>query len=157
MSQDEVQQKLHCRRCGRPRIINRVSKPKADQIKLYMTCPVHRSEVVYTMPLSRYEETSDLVREHVLLCKKCGQPVDIVGQKAGKLSTTVSIQCPEHGSGERLVNNSLLDPILAAVPVKATGKDTEAAPTAAKFCASCGSQVPTTEAVFCHNCGASLE
>ncbi|MFX1577169.1 MAG: zinc-ribbon domain-containing protein [Promethearchaeota archaeon] len=158
MSRDEVQQKLHCRRCGRPRIVTRVSKPKSDKVKLYMSCPVHRSEVVYTMPLSRFEETSDLVREHVLLCKKCGQPVDIVGQKAGKLSTQLSIQCPEHGSGERKVNNSLLDPILAGVPVKPAPGVAAATPaTTAKFCPSCGSPVPAAEARFCHHCGASLE
>ncbi len=158
MSQDEVQQKLHCRRCGRPRIINRVSKPKEGTVKLYMTCPDHRSEVVYTMPVSRYEETSDLIREHVLLCKKCGQPVDIAGQRAGNRTTTLNINCPEHGSGDRKVNNSLLDPILAAVPTQQASKATPAAAaTTTKFCASCGSPVPSAEARFCHHCGASLE
>jgi len=156
MSRDEIQQKLHCRRCGRPRIVNRVSKPKSDQVKLYMSCPVHSSEVVYTMPLSRYEQTSDLVREHVLLCRKCGQPVDIVGQRKENLMTKLSIQCPEHGGGERKINNSLLDPILSAVPVKAVGSSPEPIRTA-KFCPSCGAPVPTAEARFCHVCGASLE
>ncbi len=158
MSQDEVQQKLHCRRCGRPRIVNRVSKPKADQVKLHMSCPVHRSEVIYKMPLSRFEETSDLVREHVFLCKKCGQPVDVVGQRAGSNTTTVTIQCPEHRNGKRKVNNSLLDPILGAVPtIQASEAVTPASATTSKFCASCGSPVPTAEARFCHHCGASLD
>lgn len=158
MSQDEVQQKLHCRRCGRPRIINRVSKPKGDTVKLYMTCPEHRSEVIYKLPVSSFEETSNWIREHVLLCKKCGQPVDIVGQRAGKLSTAVNINCSEHGSGERLVNNSLLDHILTGVPTTQAAKATPPEPaTTAKFCASCGSPVPSGEARFCHHCGASLE
>ncbi|MFX1319143.1 MAG: hypothetical protein ACFE9D_01665 [Promethearchaeota archaeon] len=158
MSRDEIQQKLHCRRCGRPRIVNRVSKPNPNTIKLYMICPVHTAEVVYSMPENRYEEASDLIREHVLLCKKCGQPVDIVGQRAGSLSTNLSIQCPEHGSGERMINNSLLDPILAAVPAKPAPYEVKAtAGATTKFCASCGSPVPTAEARFCHHCGASLE
>jgi hypothetical protein len=158
MSRDEVQQKLHCRTCGRPRIVSRVSKPKADQVKLYMQCPVHTSQVVYKMPVSWYEETADLIREHVLLCKRCGQPVDIAGQRGGKLTTTLSIQCPEHGSGSRTVNNSLLDPILAAVPARPASQPAAAQPaTSSKFCASCGSPVPAPEARFCHNCGASLD
>jgi hypothetical protein len=156
MFRDEVQQKLHCRRCGRPRIVTRISKPRSDQVKLYMSCPVHQSEVVYTMPLSHYEETSDLVREHVLLCRKCGHPVDIVGQHAEKLITKLNIQCPEHGRGERRVNNSLLDPILAAVPSKASAISGQPS-TIAKFCPSCGAPVQTAEARFCHVCGSSLE
>ena len=158
MSKDELQQKLHCRRCGRPRTVNRVSKPNPNNVKLYMTCPVHTAEVVYSMPVSRYEETIDLIREHVLICKKCGQPVEIVGQRAGNLSTTVRIQCSELGTGERTINNSLLDPILAAVPTKLAPHEVKATPGAtAKFCASCGSPVPTAEARFCHHCGASLD
>ncbi|MFX1566136.1 MAG: zinc-ribbon domain-containing protein [Promethearchaeota archaeon] len=158
MSRDEIQQKLHCRRCGRPRTVNRVSKPSSNKVKLYMSCPVHTSQVTYSMALSQYDEVSDLVREHVLLCKKCGQPVDIVGQRAGNLTTKLNIQCPEHGSGERQVNNSLLDPILSAVSASATSRATPTAPTTmAKFCPSCGSPVPTAEARFCHHCGASLE
>jgi hypothetical protein len=158
MSRDEVQQKLHCRRCGRPRIVSRVSKPKPDQVKLYMSCPVHTSQVVYNMPVSAYEETADLIREHVLLCKRCGQPVDIAGQRGGKRTTALSIQCPEHGSGERKVNNSLLDPVLAAVPARPASKAaTPVPPASAKFCASCGSPVPAAEASFCHHCGASLD
>ena len=152
MSVDEVQQKLKCRRCDRPRIIHRVSKPTANKIKLYMSCPVHTATVEYSLPLQSYEEVSRLIREHVLLCRKCGQPVDVVGQKAGKLTTKLNIQCPEHGKGERTVNNSLLDPILSAVPTpKAATTPT------GKFCSSCGSPVPAPEARFCHNCGASLE
>ena len=158
MSRDEVQQKLHCRRCGRPRIVSRVSKPNPNQVKLYMSCPVHTNQVVYKMPVSQYDDIADLIREHVLLCKKCGQPVDVVGQRAGKLTTALSIQCPEHGSGSRKVNNSLLDPILAAVPAKPTSQQAVAEPvTSSKFCASCGLPVPAPEARFCHNCGASLD
>jgi hypothetical protein len=135
-----------------------VSKPNPNQVKLYMTCPVHTAQVVYTMPLSSYEEISDLVREHVLLCKKCGQPVEIIGQRAGNLTTSINIQCPEHGSGERKVNNSLLDPILAAIPAKPAAEKAAATPGAtAIFCPSCGSPVPSAEARFCHHCGASLE
>lgn len=156
MSLDEVQQKMSCRRCSRPRIITRVSKPKADTVKLYMRCPVHTSEVIYRMPLSLYDEASGIIREHVLLCRKCGQPVDITGQRAGKLSTKVRILCPEHGDGERLVNNSLLDPILAAVPARAAPEAAVPAGSS-KFCSSCGSPVPAPEARFCHNCGASID
>jgi predicted amidophosphoribosyltransferase len=121
-----------------------------------MNCPDHTSEVVYRMPLSNYDAASGIIREHVLLCKKCGQPVDITGQRGGKLSTKLQIRCPEHGDGERTVNNSLLDPILAAVPVKATPEAAVPAGTT-KFCSSCGSPVPAPEALFCHNCGASIE
>ncbi|MHA2314747.1 MAG: zinc-ribbon domain-containing protein [Candidatus Hermodarchaeia archaeon] len=156
MSLEEVQQKMKCRRCDRPRIITRVSKPKADTVKLYMRCPVHTSEVVYRMPFSQYEPASGIIREHVLLCRKCGQPVDITGQRAGKLSTKVRIHCPEHGIGERTVNNSLLDSILAGVPTKAAPE--AAAPAgSSKFCSSCGQPVPAPEARFCHNCGASID
>lgn len=156
MSLDEVQQKMKCRRCDRPRIITRVSKPKADTVKLYMRCPVHTSEVVYRMPFSQYEPASGIIREHVLLCRKCGQPVDITGQRAGKLSTKVRILCPEHGDGERTVNNSLLDSILDGVPTKAAPE--AAAPAgSSKFCSSCGQPVPAPEARFCHNCGASID
>ncbi len=158
MSLDEVQQKLHCRRCGRPRTVMRISKPQADRVKLYMSCPVHSSEVVYQMPLSLYNEASGYVREHVLLCRKCGQPVEIIGQKSGKLTTTLNIQCPEHGQGDRTVNNSLLDPILGAAPSRVAVQATGVAPSpSTKFCASCGSPVPTPEARFCHHCGASLD
>ena len=156
MSLEEVQQKMSCRRCDRPRIITRVSKPDPNTVKLYMRCPVHTSEVVYRMPLSQYEPVSGIIREHVLLCRKCGQPVDITGQRAGKLSTKVRIQCPEHGEGERTVNNSLLDPILAAVPAKAVPEAAVPADSS-KFCSSCGSPVPAPEARFCHNCGASID
>lgn len=158
LSLDEVQQKLHCRRCGRPRIVTRVSKPQKDLVKLYMMCPDHRSEVVYKLPVSQYGQASHLIREHVLLCRKCGQPVDITGQQAGTLVTKLMVACPVHGSGERKVNSSLLDPILSAVPSKADEQFTGAVPAAnSKFCASCGSPVPAPEARFCHNCGASLE
>jgi hypothetical protein len=156
MSVDEVQQKMSCRRCGRPRIITRVSKPDGNTVKLYMKCPVHTSEVVYRMPISNYEPVSGIIREHVLLCKKCGQPVDITGQKQSSLTTKLRIHCPEHGDGERTVNNSLLDPILSAVPTKAAPEAAAPASTS-KFCSSCGSPVPAPEARFCHNCGASLE
>ena len=153
MSLDEAQQKLHCRKCGRPRIISRISKPKPDQVVLYMSCPVHRSEVVWRMPLDQYEPISHLAREHVLLCKKCGNPVDIVGQQAERLTTKLHIHCPTHGRGERKVNNSLLDPILQAIP---NGQQPTGA-VSAKFCASCGAEVPAPEARFCHRCGASIE
>jgi hypothetical protein len=153
MSIDEAQQKLHCRHCGRPRIITRVSKPKTDQVALYMNCPVHRSEVVWRMPLAQYEPINHMIREHVLLCRKCGSPVDIVGQNAQRLTTTLHIHCPTHGRGKRQVNNSLLDPILQAVP---NGQQPAEA-VDAKFCPSCGAEVPAPEARFCHRCGASLE
>lgn len=158
MSLDEVQQKLHCRKCGRPRIVTRASKPKENLVKLYMMCPDHRSKVAYKLPVSLYNETSNSIREHVLLCRKCGQPVDITGQRAGKSLTKLEVTCPVHGKGERIVNNSLLDPILSAVPTKEVEQITGAVPaTDAKFCPSCGTPVPAPEAQFCHHCGASLE
>ncbi|MFX0167799.1 MAG: zinc-ribbon domain-containing protein [Candidatus Hodarchaeota archaeon] len=153
MSLQEAQQKLSCRHCGRPRIITRVSKPKPNQVALYMLCPVHRSEVVWRLPLDQYEPVSHLIREHVLLCRKCGSPVDIVGQRTLKLTTKIQIHCPTHGGGERSVNNSLLDPVLKAIP---NGQQ-PAGTYASKYCSSCGVEVPAPEARFCHRCGASLD
>lgn len=157
MSLDEVSEKLKCRYCGRPRIVTRVSMPKKTQVKVFMTCTKHPSEVVYRMPLDLYEKASGLMRDHIFLCRKCGEPVDLVGQKKEGRITTFQIQCPVHKLGDRKINNRLVDLTMSAASGVPSAALVATAPgTSAKFCPSCGTPVAAPEAQFCHHCGASL-
>ena len=110
------------------------------------------------MPFDLYEKVSGLMRDHIFLCRKCGEPVDLVGQVKGNRVTTFQIQCPVHGLGDRPVNTSLVGMTLDTSKPVHTIAETPAVAAAGpvRFCPSCGIQVAAPEAAFCHNCGASL-
>lgn len=163
MSMLEVPQKLTCRRCGGPRIVTKISKPQRDRVVLYMTCPNHRSQVVYRMMLPLFEQAAGLIRDHVVLCRKCGQPVEVLGPRISGRLAKLQIRCPVHGIGDRMINTSLLDMLMGTPPPgPPPGVPHQAPPhgpphEAEKFCSSCGTPVPAPEASFCHKCGASLQ
>lgn len=165
MSVEEMQQKLTCKRCGGPRVVIRANKPSKTEVKLTMECPIHKEEVAYTLPTSLFEQAPGLAKDHVLLCRGCGKPVQLVGSKVDGLLRTLQVRCPEHGVGERVVNETLYNQMIAAAPsVMPTAPGTmptspglrPAGVTSASFCPSCGTKIAVPGAQFCYNCGASL-
>jgi hypothetical protein len=159
MSVEEMQQKLACKRCGGPRVVTRANKPSKTEAKLTMECPIHKEEVVYTLPTSLFEQAPGLVRDHVLLCRNCGKPVQVVGSSVDGLLRTLQVRCTEHGVGERVVNETLYNQMMAAAPGAMPGAapGARSAPAGAvSFCPSCGTKIAIPGAQFCHNCGASL-
>lgn len=164
MSAQDIPQKLTCKRCGGPRVVTYAGKPTSGRVKLSMTCPSHRSEVVYRMPETVFPQVAGLVKDHMLLCRRCGQPTEVVGSRQSGRLTYLQILCPVHGSGERRVNTSLYDTMMGApAPVPTVAPAPVATPTAApaavgtNYCPSCGTPVAGADAAFCHSCGASLE
>jgi hypothetical protein len=160
MSVEEMKQKLTCRQCGGPRVVTRANKPSKTEARLTMECPIHEEEVVYTLPTSLFEQAPGLVREHLLLCRACGKPVQVVGSSVNGLLRTLEVRCPEHGLGERVVNETLYNQIMAATPgptpAAAAPGPRPAIAGAANFCPSCGVKIAIPGAQFCSNCGASL-
>ncbi|MFX1563656.1 MAG: zinc ribbon domain-containing protein [Promethearchaeota archaeon] len=163
MSMFEVPQKLTCSRCGAPRIITKISKPQRDRVVLYMTCPNHKSQIVYRMTLPLFEQAAGLIREHVALCRKCGQPTEIIGPRISGRMAQLEIRCPVHGLGDRPINTSLLDMLMGAPPpapppgVPHHAPPPGPPPEGSRFCPSCGTPVASPEAQFCHKCGSSLQ
>jgi hypothetical protein len=140
-------------------VVTRANKPSKTEAKLTMECPIHKEEVVYTLPTSLFEQAPGLVREHVMLCRNCGKPVQLVGSAVDGLLRTVQVRCAEHGVGERTVNETLYNQMMAATPSAMPMATPEARPAAAgtsSFCPSCGTRVAVPGAQFCHHCGASL-
>jgi len=163
MSMYEVPQKLTCSSCGAPRIVTGISKPERDKVVLYMTCPNHRSEVVYRMSIPLFEQAAGLIRDHVVLCRKCGQPAEILGPRISGRIAKLQIRCPVHGIGDRTVNTSLLDLLMGVPPprplpgIQHQAPPIGPPPEGRRFCTSCGAPVASPEAQFCHHCGASLQ
>ena len=147
--------------------MTRANKPSKTEARLTMMCPIHKEEVVYTLPTSVFEQAPGLVRDHVLLCRACGKPVQVVGSKVDGLLRTLQVRCAEHGAGERVVNETLYNQMMAgaptAMPAAPPGAMPAVAPGArpagvgsANFCPSCGTKIAVPGAQFCPNCGASL-
>lgn len=139
-------------------------KPSSGRVKLSMTCPTHRAEVAYRMPEAIFPQVAGLVKDHVLLCRRCGQPTEVVSSRQSGRLTYLQIRCPVHGLGERRVNTSLYNIMMGApAPVPVAAPAPVAAPTAApvagrtNYCPSCGAAVAGADAAFCHSCGASLD
>ncbi len=163
MSINEVPQKLTCRSCGAPRVVTMVSKPEKDRVVLYMLCPRHQSEVVYNMTIPLFEQAAGIIRDHVFLCRKCGQPTEIIGQRIEDRLMTLQVRCPIHGLGDRNVNVSLFDILMGTPPPGPPPGAPQYSPpqetplAGRKFCTSCGAPVASPEAAFCHKCGSSLQ
>ena len=159
MSVEEMQQKLTCKRCGGPRVVTRANKPSKTEARLTMSCPIHKEEVVYTLPTNVFEQAPGLVRDHVLLCRNCAKPVQVVGSKVDGLIRTLQVRCAEHGAGERIVNETLYNQMMAVAPAAMPAVAPRPGPAgvgSASFCPSCGTKIAVPGAQFCYNCGASL-
>ncbi len=171
MSVQEVPEKLTCPKCGLPRIITRIKLADHKRVILIMTCAKHRSEAVYKMSPEVFEQVGGLINDHLLRCRRCGEPTEVVGQRDAGRITVFSVHCPTHGTGERKVNTSLVEklgkdappptpvaPVTPVTPVTPAPVDTDVETLAQYgYCPSCGTPVEVPGAGFCHKCGASLD
>jgi hypothetical protein len=168
MSAELVPEKLTCPKCGLPRIITRIKKPDAKRVILIMSCPKHRSEAVHKMTPEIFAQVGGLINDHLLRCRRCGEPTEVIGQRDAGRITVFSVRCPTHGTGERKVNTSLVEslgkdappptPVAPVAPVTPATTETAAeTPAQYGYCPSCGTPVEVPGAGFCHKCGASLD
>jgi len=152
MSMDEIHAKLTCPRCGGPRVVTVVKDVKTEKVKLVMNCPRH-FEVSYIMPSALLPQAAPLIRQRILLCRRCGAPVEVQDTRHSGPWTILRIRCSRHGQGVRKISTTLYDTIMQAPeyagpvtpaaipPAAAVPEKASPAPEAINFCPQCGTRI----------------
>jgi hypothetical protein len=166
---DELKKEIH-----RQMAIAQAKMRKEGLVKLQLRCPDHPGKGEYSFFPEDLPQNAPLIKEHVLRCLKCGDPVTLENTKTSGSFKVLNIRCPTHGTGQRKISASIHDAIMLA-PITAEPKpDTPPPPTeeasqpeetiatnagevAIKFCWNCGAKTIAQTSQYCHKCGVALK
>jgi hypothetical protein len=166
---DELQKEVH-----RQLAVAQAKIRKEGLVKLQLRCPDHHSKGEYSLFLEDLPQNAPLIKEHVLRCLKCGDPVTLENTKTSGNFKVLNIRCPTHGTGQRKISASIYDTIMegpmAAEPKPSTPptpteevsqpRETvtpHASDVEIKFCWNCGAKTIAKTSQYCFKCGAALK
>jgi hypothetical protein len=143
-------------------------------VKLQLRCPGHPGKGEYSLFLEDLPQNAPLIKENVLRCLKCGDPVSLESTKTSGDFKVLNIRCPKHGTGQRKISASIHDTIMLAPttaeqkpitpppPVEVPSQPKEKATPHAddvkiKFCWNCGAKTIAVTSQYCYKCGVALK
>ncbi len=169
---DEFQAEIH-----RQLAAAQAKMRKEGLIALKLRCPDHPVEGDHSFFYENLPTSAPLIKQQILQCLKCGNPVEIKRTKTSGSFKVLDIHCSEHGSGTRKISTTLYEPIMAthtetstqpppAAPVPSPPKKVTPTPkkpehlpseeVEIKFCWNCGTHTIDKTSQYCHKCGVSL-
>lgn len=143
-------------------------------VKLELRCPNHSGSGDYSFLYEDLAKNAPLIKQQVLRCLKCGNPVTLEGTKTSGSYKVLAIRCPQHGSGERKISTVIHDSIMQAPSHAEPTPKTPVAPTETrahqpsepvqvlssdveiKFCWNCGTPAAMKTSQYCYKCGVPL-
>lgn len=143
-------------------------------MKVQFRCPDHPSESEYSFFFEDLSQNAPLIKEHILQCLKCADPVTLESTTSFGNFKILNIRCPKHGTGQRKISASIHDTIMLTPttteskpdvpppPTEVTSQPKEIATPYAgeveiKFCWNCGAKTIAKISQYCYKCGVELK
>lgn len=147
---------------------------KEGLVKVKFRCPDHPGESEYSFFFEDLSQNAPLIKEQVLRCLKCGDPVTLESTRTSGEFKVLNIRCPKHGTGQRKISASIHDTIMLA-PTTTKSKPATPPPSTEvtsqpeevvtpyvgdveiKFCWNCGVKTIAKTSQYCYKCGVELK
>ncbi len=143
-------------------------------VKIQLRCPDHPGKGEYSLFLEDLPQNAPLIKEHVLRCLKCGDPVTLESTQTSADLKVLNIRCPKHGTGQRKISASIHDSIMLTpttakskpatppIPTEVNSQPEEvvtphAGEVEIKFCWNCGAKTIAATSQYCYKCGVTLK
>ncbi|MFW9934756.1 MAG: hypothetical protein ACFFDU_04380 [Candidatus Thorarchaeota archaeon] len=162
---DEFQREIH-----RQLAEAQAKMRKEGTVELQLQCPDHPGKGEYSFFFENLPQYAPVIKANLLRCLKCGAPVTLEDTKISGGFKLLTIQCPQHGSGQRKISSSIHDTIMEAAqpsltppPIETDVQTLQIEPTLPKesgttisFCWNCGAKAIDATSEYCYKCGVSL-